>query len=183
MRRGHPPWALTWHTQLLCQPLAKGLGTQHTLVHGDAPHWDEGAHVQGAHPGVLPYTEMGLKKGGLGAEHRPPAPSAHIQTDHRAPERQTEHCGLSVANPSPSLATTCTLREWTPPPRCPTGCPQKPSPTAGQQPTARRQPHAPSPQVAPQMAALRPLPQAAPQMAALQRQGKSQNEIVGWAQL
>lgn len=64
LRSGHPSSgrgveALTWHAQLLCQPLAKGLGTEHTLIHANAPHRDEGAHVQGSHPRVLPCREMG----------------------------------------------------------------------------------------------------------------------------
>lgn len=60
------PPGLTWHLQLLCQPLAEGLGTQHTLVHGDAPHWDEGADIQGAHAGVLPCNGAGEEWGSLG---------------------------------------------------------------------------------------------------------------------
>lgn len=61
---GAPPGALTRHAQLLRQPPAKGLGTEHTLIHGDAPHGHEGAHVQGAHPGVLPCRDRGRGRGG-----------------------------------------------------------------------------------------------------------------------
>lgn len=48
-----PSRALTWYIELLCQPLAKGLSTEHTLVHADAPHRDEGANIQSAHARVL----------------------------------------------------------------------------------------------------------------------------------
>ena len=48
-----PSRALTWYIELLCQPLTKGPSTEHTLVHADAPHRDDGANIQSAHARML----------------------------------------------------------------------------------------------------------------------------------
>lgn len=48
-----PPRTLTWYLKLLCQPLPKRLGTEHTLLHADIPHRDEGTYIQSTHSRVL----------------------------------------------------------------------------------------------------------------------------------